>query len=106
MPQKTISHAPERSRYELRLDNEVVGVADYKRDGDQLSITHTGVEPHLRGRGLAGELIEFTLCDIRKRDLAVLPYCSFVSDYIARHHEHLELVPSQRRREFGLKSGG
>jgi predicted GNAT family acetyltransferase len=102
MAKKTISHDPGRNRYELRLDGDVVGVADYRREGDQLVITHTGVDPHLRGRGLAGELIEFTLSDIRERHLAVLPYCSFVSDYIARHREHLELVPSERRREFGL----
>jgi len=104
--EKNITHAPERNRYELRLDDEVVGVADYRRDGDQLAITHTGVDPGLRGRGLAGELVEFTLCDIRRQDLAVLPYCSYVSDYIARHCEHLELVPAERRREFGLRTGG
>ncbi|HEX2265875.1 MAG TPA: GNAT family N-acetyltransferase [Solirubrobacterales bacterium] len=104
-PEKTIAHEPERSRYALRLDGKVVGVADYARDGDALAITHTGVEPRLRGQGLAGELVEFVLDDIRDSDLQVLPYCSYVSDYIARRPEYLELVPAERRRAFGLRPG-
>jgi len=102
MPEKTISHRAERSRYELRLGDEVVGVADYMREGDRLSFTHTGVDPHLRGQGLAGELIEFALRDARKSKVEVLPYCSYVSHYIAEHPEYLELVPAEQRRAFGL----
>ena len=106
MPEKALSHEPGRNRYTLRLDERVVGVADYMRDGDALAITHTGVEPRFRGQGLAGELIEFALHDMRETGLRVLPYCSYVSDYIARNPEHLELVPEERRRAFGLRPGG
>jgi predicted GNAT family acetyltransferase len=102
MAEKSIVHEPERNRYALRLDDEVVGVADYVRDGDALAITHTGVEPRLRGRGLAGELVDFALRDLGESDLKVLPYCSYVSDFIARRPEYLELVPAERRRAFGL----
>ena len=105
MPEKAISHEPERNRYALRLDDRVVGVADYMRDGDALAITHTGVEPRFRGQGLAGELIEFALRDMSEAGEQVLPYCSYVSDYIARNPEYLELVPEERRRTFGLRPG-
>ena len=106
MPEKTIAHEPERNRYALRLDDRVVGVADYMRDGEALAVTHTGVEPRLRGQGLAGELIEFALRDMREAGFGVLPYCSYVSDYIARNPEFLELVPADRRQAFGLSSRG
>jgi uncharacterized protein len=106
MPEKAIVHEPERSRYVLRLDDRVVGVADYMRDGDALAITYTGVEPRMRGQGLAGELVDFALRDIRESSSKVLPYCSYVSDYIARNPEYLELVPEERRRAFGLRPGG
>jgi uncharacterized protein len=102
MAETTISHDPERSRYELRLDDRVVGVAHYVRDGELISFTHTGVEPQLRGQGLAGELIEFALRDAREAGAEVLPICSYVSDYISQHPEYLELVPAERRRGFGL----
>jgi predicted GNAT family acetyltransferase len=102
MPEKTIAHRAERSRYELQLGEEVVGVADYMREGERVSFTHTGVDPHLRGQGLAGELIEFALRDVRESGLEALPYCSYVSHYIAEHPEYLELVPAEKRRAFGL----
>jgi predicted GNAT family acetyltransferase len=98
----TIDHDAAHSRYELRIEGTVVGVANYIRSGDTVSITHTGVETALRGRGLAGALTEYALQDLRREGLAVLPHCSFVSDYIAKHREHLPLVPVERRSEFGL----
>jgi uncharacterized protein len=95
-----------RDRYELRVDGEVIGELDYTREGDSLAITHTGVRRSHRGRGLAGELVDFALRDIREAGLGVLPYCSYVSDYIRRHPEHLDLVPADRRPRFGLRPGG
>jgi predicted GNAT family acetyltransferase len=97
---------PERSRYELLLDGEVAVVADYRREGGRVSFTHTGTEPRLRGRGLAGQLIERALAEAKEAGDEVLPYCSFVSDYIADHPEYLELVPAEQRGEFGLPSAG
>jgi predicted GNAT family acetyltransferase len=102
VPEKTIAHAPEHSRYELKLDGEVVGVADYTQDGNVRSFTHTGVEPDHRGEGLAGELIEFALREAQEEKLEVLPYCSYVREYIAGHPEYMELVPVESRAGFGF----
>lgn len=98
----SISKDDARNRYELRLEDRVVGELDFMRDGEELAITHTGVRPSHRGQGLAGELVDFALRDIQESGLSVLPYCSYVSDYIAKHPEYLELVPADRRRRFGL----
>jgi predicted GNAT family acetyltransferase len=102
VPEKTIADAPEHSRYELKLDGEIVGIADYKQDGKVRSFTHTGVEPAHRGEGLAGELIDFALREAQEAGLEVLPYCSYVRDHIAQHPEYLELVPAESRGSFGL----
>jgi predicted GNAT family acetyltransferase len=102
VPEKTIAHASEHSRYELKLDERVVGVADYRQDGNVRSFTHTGVEPDHRGQGLAAELIEFALREAREEKLEVLPYCWYVRDYIAQHPEYMELVPTNSRSSFGL----
>jgi predicted GNAT family acetyltransferase len=102
VPQKTIAHAPGRSRYELRLDDRVVGVADYKQDGDVRAFTHTGVEPAHRGQGLAAELVDFALGEVQEGNLRVLPYCWYVHDHISQHPEYLELVPAESRGSFGL----
>lgn len=105
MPETTISHDAERDRYELRSDDGVIGELDYMRDGDRIAITHTGVRPSHRGQGLAGELVEFALRDLRDEGAKVLPYCSYVSDFIARRPEYLELVPPEERPRFGLREG-
>ncbi|HET7508263.1 MAG TPA: GNAT family N-acetyltransferase [Solirubrobacterales bacterium] len=102
MPEKTIAHAPEHSRYELKLDDRIVGVADYKQDGNVRSFTHTGVEPGHRGQGLAAELVDAALREAQEADLEVLPYCWYVRDHIAQHPEYKELVPAESRVSFGL----
>jgi predicted GNAT family acetyltransferase len=102
VPEKTIAHAPEHSRYELKLDERVVGVADYRQAGNVRSFTHTGVEPDHRGQGLAAELIEFALREAQEEKLEVLPCCWYVRDHIAQHPEHMELVPADSRASFGL----
>jgi uncharacterized protein len=102
VPEKTIAHAPERSRYELRLDDQLVGVADYRQDGKARSFTHTAVEPAHRGQGLAAELVEVALREAQEAELEVLPYCWYVRDYIAQHPEYLRLVPAESRSSFGL----
>ncbi len=52
--------------------------------------------------GLASELIRVTLDALREREVQVLPYCPFVSAYIARHPEYVALVPLASRERFGL----
>jgi hypothetical protein len=31
-----------------------------------------------------------------------MPFCSFVADYVGEHREFLDLVPADRRGDFGL----
>lgn len=93
---------PERGRYELREDGDLLGFASYTvRDG-VMSVPHTEVDPRLRGRGLASTLVRDTLEAARARGLGVLPLCPFVTRYIARHPEYLPLVPADQRARFGL----
>lgn len=49
---------------------------------------------------LGGRLIRDALDDVRGRELAVVPVCPFVADYIRRHPEdYLDLVvPAMRTR--------
>jgi predicted GNAT family acetyltransferase len=102
VPEKTITHAPEHSRYELKLDGQIVGIADYKQDGKVRSFTHTGVEPSHRGQGLAAELVDFALREAQGNELQVRPYCWYVRDHIARNPQYMGLVPAGSRASFGL----
>lgn len=45
-----------------------------------MNITHTIVEPGLRGRGVAGKLADAALAHARSKGMAVRPSCSYISD--------------------------
>ena len=92
----------EQSRYEVHLDGETVAIADYVKGPDTVSFTHTETFEGHKGQGLAGRMIDRALRDAQAEKLLVVPFCSFVSDYIAAHDEFRELVPEDRRNEFGL----
>src|SRR5438132_2574600 len=51
-----VVEVPEASRYELRLDGRLVGLAAYHRRDGRLALTHTEVEESCQGRGLGSRL--------------------------------------------------
>lgn len=94
--------APDRERYELSVDGDVVGFAAYRLRPGLIAFIHTEVDQHLQGRGLGERLIRFALEDARARGLAVLPFCPFVKAFIERHRDFAGLVPDTYREKFGL----
>lgn len=97
-----MANAPDRERYEISIEGEVVGFTAYRTQPGVIAFVHTEVDEHYQGRGLADRLIRFALEDARARDLAVLPFCPFVKAFIERHREFEVLVPEQRREQFDL----
>ncbi len=84
---------PAASRYELRVDGELVGFIVYRiRDG-RMDMVHTEIDPHRQGAGLGAELVRGALDGARSRGLRVAPICPFVSAFIAKHPDtYLELA--------------
>lgn len=101
-PEIAIRDAPDEQRYEVRADGELAGFAQYRAKPGQIAFTHTEIDDRFEGQGLAGKLVASALDDARRRGLAVLPFCPFVKGYIERHREYLDLVPEDRRSQFGL----
>ena len=97
-----VADAPERDRYELSIDGQVVGFSAYTTRPGLIAFVHTEVEERFEGRGLADRLIRFALEDARTQGLAVLPFCPFVKAFIERHREFETLVPETYREQFGL----
>jgi uncharacterized protein len=84
--------APEASRYELRLDGRLIGLAAYHRRDGRIAFTHTEVDESCQGQGCGSRLAEAVLEDARRQGLAVVPLCPFIAHYIERHPEYEELV--------------
>jgi uncharacterized protein len=91
-----------QSRFEIRADGELGGFVEYDMSDDEIAFTHTETEGRFRGHGLAGRLVQSALEAARARNLAVLPYCPFVRSWITGHREYADLVPADRRSQFGL----
>jgi predicted GNAT family acetyltransferase len=93
---------PDRSRFEVRVDGELAGFAEYRRGPDLVAFVHTQIDPRFEGTGLASKLVRTALSQARSDGLPVLPFCPFVRGYIARHSEYLDLVPEDMRATFQL----
>jgi predicted GNAT family acetyltransferase len=83
---------PDESRYELVLDERVVGEIAYRLTPDHVVLIHTEVLPSLENKGLGARLVVGALDDIRARRLRVVPFCPFVRSYIRRHPDYADLV--------------
>ena len=92
----------EAGRFELVVDDQVAGVAEYRRNGTEISLTHTEVDPAFEGRGLGSVLARGVLDAVGAEGATVLPYCTFMRGYIERHERYLDLVPADSRARFGL----
>jgi uncharacterized protein len=97
-----VTDDPAASRYELHVGRELAGFVDYRLRGQVISLVHTEVDPRFQGAGLATHLARFSLDDARKRHLAVLPFCPYILSWIKKHPEYTDLVPKDRRADFGL----
>lgn len=87
----TVEHRPELGRFQAEVEGRL-NIADYALAGDVMLMTHTGVDPALRGRGIAAQLVEAALVHARAKGLKVNPLCSYVRAYLQRHPEHQDLV--------------
>jgi uncharacterized protein len=91
--QKLLSHEPDAKRYTLLLDGNVAALAEYRVNGNSISFHHTYTQPHLRGRGLAAEVLEFAMDDVEQNSTRrVLPMCWYVADWFDAHPERKALL--------------
>jgi uncharacterized protein len=78
-------------RFELDIEGGVA-FATYRRADGVITFMHTETPRALRGRGIASALVQGALESARTEGLKVRALCPFVSDYIARHPEFVDLV--------------
>lgn len=98
-----VTDQPEQSRYEIRVDGELAGFAEYTLHGDHVTFTHTEVDDAYEGQGLGSKLARAALDGARNAGLAVHPACPFIARYIKRHpHDYRDLVPEQLHAKYGV----
>lgn len=81
------------NRFELLVDGESVGQADYQLRDDAIVFTHTEIDPARRKNGLGGELVRGALNLVRaETDQRVVASCPFVAAWIAKHPDYQDLL--------------
>ena len=91
-------------RYEKIVDRHAA-VATYSLAGDTITFIHTVVPEALRGRGIARELVEFALADVRARGLRVIPQCEVFDAYMRKHPETRDLLADPARYDTPASPG-
>jgi uncharacterized protein len=87
-----VRHDPARSRYELLLDGELVGVADYRPGDGVLEFPHTEIDRAHRGRGLGAVLVAGALDDVRARGQRIVATCWYVADFVDANPAYRDLL--------------
>lgn len=99
----TVHDNPDQHRFEIEVDGELAGIAEYHRSETRIVFPHTETRQPFSGRGLGTVLVKAALDAVRNDGLCVQPQCWFVRDVIAAHpDEYLALVAPEDRAAFGL----
>jgi predicted GNAT family acetyltransferase len=83
---------PTMKRFELKLDDDEYAAAYYRLEDGQIVIVHTEVPFRFSGQGIASQLAQAVLEQIRSRGLKIVPQCQFFSAYLAKHPEYSDLI--------------
>jgi predicted GNAT family acetyltransferase len=75
----------ELARYEVRVDGQLAGFAQYRLAEDRITIFHAEVDPDYEGQGIGSQLAKSALDDVAARGLELNPRCPFIAGYVRRH---------------------
>ncbi len=81
---ENVKDNPTARRYELLVDGHLY-IADYRREGERLLITHVEVPEALRGQGVAAKLMAGVVDDADARGLTLVPICPYAVAYLKRN---------------------
>lgn len=90
----------DENRFEIHVDGKLAGFVDYQvADLGVIELPHTEVDEAYSGQGLAGQLVQFALDDIRSQGYLVNPICPYVKSWIEKHPDYADLVAPERLTE-------
>ncbi len=95
-----MTEAPDRSRFELRDGDELLGWLDYRPAGASVILAHTEIAESHGQRGLGGLLVKTALEQLDERGKTAIPTCPFAAAYLHRHPELAGYVDPSFRAQF------
>ena len=86
-----INRNDETSRYELTVDGKLAAFAQFISASDVVIFPHTVTIPQFEGQGLASQLIQKAMDDMKAAGNKVLPTCPFVAHWLTKHPDYADL---------------
>jgi len=81
----------EAHRYELYVEGQTV-FANYRRDGDRLTILWVEAPPALRGTGAAGKLMSLVGEEAKQNNWRITPVCGYASAWLRASKAYRDLI--------------
>ncbi|MFE9557825.1 GNAT family N-acetyltransferase [Streptomyces sp. NPDC006692] len=88
----TVERADARQRYEIFVDGERAGLTAYRDHDDQRVFYHTEIDDTHAGQGLAAQLVQQALTDVRDLGKRIVPVCPYVANYLKKHDEFADIT--------------
>lgn len=101
--QLTVRDNPDRRRFEIKLGDGSLAIAEYTLPAGKIMFTHTEVPEAHEGKGIGTTLIRFALDAARERGLKVIPICPFFAAYMRKNADVQDLLDPAWRIKFGLQ---
>lgn len=74
------------------VDGQVLARLLWEEEHKTYHILSTFVDPSLRGKGVAGKLMEAFMERIKNKDVEVVPVCSYAIAWFEKHPEYQEYL--------------
>lgn len=88
-----VRHEPTNSRYVLVKNDAQIGVAEYRVDDGTITFTHTEIDEAVREHGMASNLVQNALDDVRKHTKhKVVAECPYVASWLEKHPDYQDLT--------------
>ena len=81
----------QRQQFQVQVDDEIASL-EYRLHEGVLVLMHTEVPEKLAGRGIATALAEYGMNYARTHHLPVKVYCPFVTTWLQKHPEYMDMV--------------
>ena len=86
-------HNTDAHRYEVWVDGELAGFAQYEQRPGEIVFVHTEVYPKFEGKGIGSQIARFGLDDVRAEgSQRVGAQCSFIKVWIEKHPDYQDLL--------------
>jgi predicted GNAT family acetyltransferase len=79
------------NQFELIVDGYTAFIK-FKLIGSKMFLIHTEVPEELKGKGIAGAMVEKALRFAREKGYAIVPICPYVQAYLKKHPEWRDII--------------